>query len=86
MGEFYFMKRRNQLMLGISLFVVVLSLIIHGLHRFTAFADGYQIIRGNVSAASPIMLTWIALLPVFCLLAAAVLYRMHPRSKHVPLL
>lgn len=80
------MKRRNQLMLGISLFVVVLSLIIHGLHRFTAFADGYQIIRGNVSAASPIMLTWIALLPVFCLLAAAVLYRMHPRSKHVPLL
>lgn len=80
------MKRRNQLMLGISSFVVILSLIVHVLHRFTTFADGYQIIRGNVSAASPIALTWIALLPVICLLAATVLYRMRPRSKNVPLL
>ncbi|WP_041255874.1 hypothetical protein [Exiguobacterium antarcticum] len=80
------MKRRNQLMLGISSFVVISSLIVHGLHRFTTFADGYQVIRGNVSAASPIALTLIAMLPVICLIAATVLYRMHPRSTTVPLL
>jgi len=80
------MKRRNQLMLWISFLVVTLSFIIHGLHRFTGFSEGYQIIRGNVTAASPATLTWIALLPLVCWVASAVLYRIRSNSPAVALL
>jgi len=80
------MERQNRLMLWISFLVVSLSFIVHGLHRFTSFADGYQIIRGNIAAASPATLVLIASLPLLCWIASAVLYRIRPNSPAVALL
>lgn len=80
------MKRRHQLMLGITSLIVVLSLIVHGLHRFTTFGEGYSLLQGKGPAASLATLTVVALIPIFFLFAAVIRYRLNPQSKQVAIL
>ncbi|VWX38377.1 methyl-accepting chemotaxis protein [Exiguobacterium oxidotolerans] len=79
------MKRRHQLMLGITSLIVVLSLIVHSLHRFTTFGEGISELRGTALAPFA-TLTVIAAIPILFLIAAFILYRLHPKSKSVALL
>ncbi len=79
------MRRSNQLMLLITSFIVILSLIIHGLYRFTSFGDDELSFRGNVTYISFTSLAFIALFPLLFLVISFFIYNRDKENQRVPL-
>ncbi|TCI71074.1 hypothetical protein EVJ22_07195 [Exiguobacterium sp. SH0S7] len=80
-GTYMNVQKRNQLMLIITSAIVLTSVIVHLLHRFTDFAYTYIILRnGSVDYVYPIA-TWVLFaVPIVLLIAMVVSHRVKPHT------
>jgi len=78
---------KNLLILYITGFVVILSLIIHFLHRSFNFLDDYLVLQGIIgtNGTSPILLNLILIIPVLLFCTTIFLYKKDKSSTVIPL-
>ncbi|WP_026690883.1 methyl-accepting chemotaxis protein [Alteribacter aurantiacus] len=81
-------KRKNTIMLGFSLFVAVLSLIVHYLHREVGLVDSYVFMLngGAVQTQSLLALNLLFFLPIVLLLALFIVFQINRTHQAIPYL
>lgn len=73
--------KRNQLMLVITFVIVVTSVAVHLLHRFTDFAYTYTVLRNGAVGYAYSSATWVLFAtPVILLFLTAMSYRFKPQA------
>ncbi len=73
--------KRNQLMLVTTLVIVLTSVIVHLLHRFTDFAYAYTVLRNGTTGYPYPLAAWVLFaIPVVFFICMLVSERRHPRS------
>lgn len=73
-------EKRNHLMLITTFVIVLTSVIVHLLHRFTDFAYTYTVLRNGVVGYSYPIATWVLFaVPIVLLMAMAVSQRVKPQ-------
>ncbi|QKS70536.1 methyl-accepting chemotaxis protein [Paenalkalicoccus suaedae] len=80
--------RRNQLMLYFSLFVVLLSVLIHFLHRSVGWMDSYLLLSyvyEGTENVNPLILTLIMLIPIVLFIVAVILFIKDRTHRYIPL-
>ncbi|MEG0472365.1 MAG: methyl-accepting chemotaxis protein [Solibacillus sp.] len=77
-------NKSSAIMLGNTIFVIVLSLVIHLMHRQFNFLDSYLVLQGitNVTGVLNILLNVIVIVPLLLLAATIWLYKLqHPAQQ-----
>ncbi|WP_431030391.1 methyl-accepting chemotaxis protein [Lysinibacillus sp. LZ02] len=79
---------KSKLMFYLSTFVVLLSLLVHLLHRLFGFLDGYLSLQsiGTVTGGLEVLLNMFLALPVLLLIPSYVLYRKDRNHQAIPIL
>ncbi|WP_170289464.1 methyl-accepting chemotaxis protein [Metabacillus lacus] len=80
--------RGNTLLLLISAGVVFISIVVHGLHRFTGFLSDYKLIRGTeeLSGFQPVLLNILFWIPIILVIAASIYYKKNKEHSWIPIL